>query len=138
MLIYTGAVPRAADGASSAGMTRVRQALGAWGERTAEAYLLVSGITIIDRNWRRREGEIDLIAQDAETIVFCEVKVRRGPAFGTGFDAVVGLKARRLRRLAAAWLAENGGHGRAIRFDVVSVTPVRHGVPRIDHVKGAF
>jgi putative endonuclease len=119
-------------------MTRVRQALGAWGERTAEAYLRVSGITIIDRNWRRREGEIDLVALDAETVVFCEVKTRRGTAFGTGVEAVVGLKARRLRRLAAAWLAENGGHGREIRFDVVSVTPVRRGEPRIDHVKGAF
>jgi putative endonuclease len=119
-------------------MTRVRRALGAWGERTAEAYLRANGITVIERNWRRREGEIDLIALDAETVVFCEVKTRRGVAFGTGIEAVVGLKARRLRRLAAAWLTEHGGCGREIRFDVVSVSPVRHGAPRIDHVKGAF
>lgn len=119
-------------------MTGVRQALGAWGERTAEAYLRVTGITVIDRNWRRREGEIDLVAVDGETLVFCEVKTRRSTAFGTGFEAVVGRKALRLRRLAAAWLQEHGGHGRRVRFDVVTVIPVRHGDPRIDHVKGAF
>jgi putative endonuclease len=118
-------------------MTLVRQALGAWGERTAEAYLRVSGITVIERNWRCRDGEIDLIALDGETVVFCEVKTRRGSAFGSGADAVVGRKARRLRRLAAAWLEAHSGYGR-IRFDVVSVTPVRHGEPLIDHVKGAF
>lgn len=119
-------------------MTGVRQALGAWGERTAEAYLRVSGITIIDRNWRRREGEIDIVGRDGDTVVFCEVKTRRGTAFGTGIEAVTVRKSRRLRRLAAAWLAENGGADRRIRFDVVSVMPRRHGEPRIDHVRGAF
>lgn len=119
-------------------MTGVRQALGAWGERTAEAYLRVGGITVIDRNWRRRGGEIDLIAMDGETLVFCEVKTRRSAAFGSGVEAVTALKSRRLRRLAAAWLAEHAGHGGPVRFDVVSVTPVRRGDPRIEHVKGAF
>lgn len=119
-------------------MTGVRQALGAWGERTAEAYLRAGGLTVVDRNWRRRGGEIDLIATDGDTVVFCEVKTRRGTAFGSGLEAVTALKSRRLRRLAAAWLAEHGDHGRRIRFDVVTVTLVRRGDPRIDHVKGAF
>jgi putative endonuclease len=119
-------------------MTGVRQALGAWGERTAEAYLRAGGIAVIDRNWRRRAGEIDLVAIDGETVVFCEVKTRRGLAFGTGIEGVTARKSQRLRRLAAAWLAENGGHGRQVRFDVVSVTPVRRAEPRIVHVKGAF
>lgn len=119
-------------------MTGVRQALGAWGERTAEAYLRGRGLTVIDRNWRRRGGEIDIVATDGDTVVFCEVKTRRGTAFGTGVEAVTGRKSQRLRRLAAAWLDEHGGPQRRIRFDVVSVTPVRHGEPRIDHVRGAF
>jgi len=118
-------------------MTSVRRVLGTWGERTAEAYLRVCGITVIDRNWRRRDGEIDLVALDGETVVFCEVKTRRSTAYGTGAEAVAGLKAQRLRRLAAAWLAEHRRHG-PVRFDVVSITPVRRGEPRIDHVRGAF
>ena len=69
-------------------MTGVRQALGAWGERTAEAYLTGGGIIVIDRNWRRRGGEIDLVAMDGETVVFCEVKTRRGTAFGPGIESV--------------------------------------------------
>jgi putative endonuclease len=127
-------------------MSKVRRALGAWGERTAEAHLRVNGIIVIDRNWRRRDGEIDLIAVDGDAVVFCEVKTRRGTIFGTGVEAITGLKARRLRRLAAAWLAEHRCHALAehgchvdeIRFDVVTVTPVRHGDPLVDHLKGAF
>jgi putative endonuclease len=119
-------------------MTGVRRALGTWGERTAEAYLRVSGITVIERNWRCREGEIDLIALDGEILVFCEVKTRRTGAFGTGFEAVLGRKAHQLRYLALIWLEEHRGERRPIRFDVISVTPVRRGAPRIDHMRGAF
>jgi putative endonuclease len=119
-------------------MTKVRQALGRWGEDIAAKYLTEQGMEVLDRNWRRRGGEIDLIAADGEIIVFCEVKTRRTNAFGSGVEAVTALKSRRLRRLAAAWLAEHGEHGLRIRFDVVSVTPVRRGDPRIDQVKGAF
>jgi putative endonuclease len=95
-------------------------------------------VTVIDRNWRTRDGEIDLIALDGDTVVFCEVKTRRSTAFGSGIEGVTTRKSQRLRRLAAAWLADHGSPSRRVRFDVVSVTPVRRGEPRIDHVKGAF
>ena len=119
-------------------LTKVRQALGRWGEDIAAKYLVEQGLVILDRNWRTRAGEIDIIARDVNALVFCEVKTRRGTAFGSGVEAVTALKSRRLRRLAAAWLAEHGCHGRRVRFDVVSVAPVRRGDPRIDHAKGAF
>jgi putative endonuclease len=138
MLISTCGVPHREIRESSDAMTRVRRALGAWGERTAEAYLGRGGVTVIDRNWRTRDGEIDLIALDGDTVVFCEVKTRRTTAFGSGIEGVTARKSQRLRRLAAAWLADHGSTSRRVRFDVVSVTPVRRGEPRIDHVKGAF
>lgn len=118
-------------------MTKARRAFGAWGERTAEAYLWAVGMAVIDRNWRCPDGELDLIALDLETVVFCEVKARRGAVFGTGVGAVPGRKARRLRRLAAAWLAAHGVEERRVRFDVIGVRPGRV-APEIDHVRGAF
>ncbi|WP_027343826.1 YraN family protein [Hamadaea tsunoensis] len=120
-------------------MTRVRRALGAWGEHVAEAYLAGRGLSIIDRNWRCREGEIDLVAADGGTVVFCEVKTRRGSTFGTGLDAVAGRKAARLRRLAMLWLAAHARDEAAeIRFDVISVTPRPGNGPGIDHARGVF
>jgi len=119
-------------------MTGVRRAFGAWGEQTAEAYLRGLGMVVIDRNWRCPQGELDLVALDGDVIVFCEVKTRRSLVFGSGVEAVIGIKARRLRRLAAAWLAQHGTQGREVRFDVIGVHPGQGGAPRIDHVRGAF
>lgn len=119
------------------GMTKARRAFGAWGERTAEAYLRRIGMAVLDRNWRCRQGEVDLVALDAETVVFCEVKARRGAVFGAGVGAIPGRKARRLRLVASAWLAAHAVDHRDVRFDVVGVRPGRT-APVIDHVKGAF
>jgi len=119
-------------------MTKVRRAFGAWGERVAEAYLRQLGMTILARNWRCPDGELDLIALDRDVVVFCEVKTRRGLLFGSGVEAVLWRKTRRLRRLAAIWLAENGVEGRELRFDVIGVRPAEGRAPRIDHVTGAF
>lgn len=120
-------------------MTRFRRALGAWGERTAAAYLTGQGLSIVDRNWRCREGEIDLIAADGDTVVFCEVKTRRGRTFGTGLDAVAGRKAARLRKLAVLWLAAHARDEAAeIRFDVISVTPRPGARAEIEHTPGVF
>jgi len=119
-------------------MTRVRQAFGAWGEDIAEAYLRHLGLAVVDRNWRCPDGELDLVALDGDVIVFCEVKTRRSLLFGSGVEAVLGRKARRVRRLAAIWLAEHSAEGRELRFDVIAVRPAEGGTPRIDHVTGAF
>lgn len=80
------------------------------------------GYEIVDRNWRAgRIGEIDLVAARADSIVFCEVKTRTSSRFGSPAEAVTPDKQRRIRRLAALWLAQGRGRGCAIRFDVATV-----------------
>jgi putative endonuclease len=73
-------------------------------------------------NWSCRLGEIDLIVARDDTLVFCEVKARRGPAFGAPFEAVTRTKQRKLRVLAEAFLAVSSRTPREVRFDVASVT----------------
>jgi putative endonuclease len=119
-------------------MTKVTQAVGAWGERLAAAHLVATGMVLLDRNWRGAAGEIDIIARDGDSVVFCEVKTRRGSTFGTPAEAVARAKVRRLRQLAAQWLAISGIRPREVRFDVVSVLARRGDEPVIDHIRGAF
>lgn len=92
----------------------------------AAAWYEQHGYEILERNWRRREGEIDLIVRAGRTVVFCEVKTRTTDRFGTGAEAVLVPKQRRIRRLASRWLSElTPASGRArveVRFDVASVT----------------
>ena len=103
-----------------------RAALGRAGEDAAGRWYEERGYEVLERNWRRREGEVDLIARNGRTVVFCEVKTRTSDAFGTGAESVLPAKQRRIRRLAARWLAElTPASGRALvdlRFDVVSIT----------------
>ncbi|HEX3979573.1 MAG TPA: YraN family protein, partial [Acidimicrobiales bacterium] len=103
-----------------------RRALGSAGEAEAVRWYEDQGYEVLERNWRRREGEIDLIARRATTVVFCEVKTRTSDRFGTGAEAVLPAKQRRIRRLAARWLSElTPAVGRArveVRFDVVCIT----------------
>ena len=83
------------------------------------------GYEVLERNWRRREGEVDLIARQGRTVVFCEVTARSSDAVASGAEAVVPAMQRRIRRLASRWLAElTPASGRALvdlRFDVVSI-----------------
>jgi putative endonuclease len=119
-------------------MTKTRQALGQWGEKVAASYLVSQGMVLLDRNWRTAAGEIDIIAKDGDSLVFCEVKTRRGTAFGEGAEAVVGQKAIRLRRLASQWLALSGIRPRKIRFDVVSVLSCGGQAPQVNHLRDVF
>jgi putative endonuclease len=119
-------------------MTKARQALGAYGERLAVEHLAEAGMVVLDRNWRCRHGEIDIVARDGDVVVFCEVKTRRGDGFGAPAEAVVPRKARRLRRLAAQWLATAGVRPDEVRFDVVSVLAQARGTARVEHVRGAL
>jgi putative endonuclease len=79
------------------------------------------GYEVLSRNWRVREGELDLVVATAEVVVFCEVKSRSGATFGQPFEAVTPAKQARLRRLAALWLQGDGRAWPAVRFDVASV-----------------
>lgn len=97
------------------------KAFGAYGEARAARWYEANGYAVVARNWRCREGEIDLVAAIGDTIVFCEVKTRRSDAFGAPAEAVGWRKQRTLRRLAAIWLQQHDVHPRCIRFDVASV-----------------
>jgi putative endonuclease len=119
-------------------MTDARRAFGAWGEQRAAAHLVAQGMVLLDRNWRCRTGEIDIIARDGDTLVFVEVKTRRSMLFGPPAEAIIARKVSRLRRLAAEWLSASGLRPRAVRFDVVSVLPRRYGEPRLEHLRDAF
>src|SRR5689334_3466539 len=102
-------------------MSVVSNAVGAYGERRAVQYLIYEvGMHVLARNWRCAEGEIDIVARDGEDLVFVEVKTRRVREFGPPAEAVIVAKRRRLRRLAAQWMATHAVHAREIRFDVVS------------------
>jgi putative endonuclease len=100
-----------------------RRTLGVAGEQAVAAWYRQSGYEVLDRNWRCREGELDLVLARHATIVFCEVKTRRSEAFGAPVEAVTWRKQRRLRALAGRWLREHGGRGGGLRFDVASVRP---------------
>lgn len=115
-----------------------KDTVGRWGEDVAARHLVASGLVILDRNWRCSTGEIDIIARDGRTLVFCEVKTRRSEAYGTPFEAVTVDKARRQRRLAAAWLETAGLSVRDVRFDVVGVLCPRRGGPQVEHRRGVI
>jgi putative endonuclease len=101
-----------------------RRRLGAAGEDAVAAWYTERGHRILDRNWRVREGEIDLVVAVGDRLVVCEVKARSGSGFGHPFEAVDHRKQRRLRRLALRYLDEHPGlRGRPLRFDVAAVTP---------------
>jgi putative endonuclease len=112
--------------------------LGDHGERIAAAFLTDAGLRVLDRNWRCREGELDIVARDGDALVFCEVKTRRGVGYGHPVEAVTVVKQRRLRTLAQRWLAAHDEHAPELRFDVVGVL-VRPSRPAlVTHLRGAF
>ena len=93
---------------------------------------------MIERRYRRTTGEIDLVVEDGETIVFVEVKARRGTGAGTPAEAITSRKTDRLARTALAFLQERGWLDRRSRFDVVEVIAPFGGPPRVHHIPDAF
>lgn len=118
-------------------MSQARVALGKTGEDLACAELEKRGYAILARRYRRRGGELDIIARDGETMVFIEVKTRDGRAFGDGADAVTGFKRRRITQLALDYMMRHHLSDCPCRFDVVSVQ-VDSGVPVIEVFQNAF
>lgn len=115
-----------------------RAQLGAFGEQSAAEYLGGLGWRILNRNWRCRYGELDLIAVDKDcgAVVFVEVKTRAGDGFGGLAESVTPDKVRRLRRLAALWLAGQDRRWPAVRIDVIGVRVGRRPAPEILHHRG--
>jgi putative endonuclease len=119
-----------------------RQALGRLGEDLAAEHLARRGFQIVERNFRTRWGELDIIARDGHTLAFCEVKTRLAGRTGmTPFDSLHERKRRQVRRIARAWLAERAARGFTpfVRFDAIGITVDRSGaLVALVHLEGAF
>lgn len=114
---------------------RAKDGVGAYGERVAVRYLTERGWTVLDRNWRSRSGELDIVARDGDEVVFVEVKTRSGTGYGHPAEAVTAAKVARLRRLAAEWLATHDVHTAGVRIDVLAVLRSRRGAAAVEHLK---
>ena len=110
----------------------VRAETGRRAEDLAAAFLEAKGLTVVERNFRAKVGEIDVVARDGEEIVFVEVRARATKDFGGAAASVGGAKRRKLIRAARVWLAARGWDG-ACRFDVVAVDG-----GRLEHLPAAF
>jgi putative endonuclease len=121
---------------------RAKDVVGRYGEDVASQHLLDAGLVIISRNWRCKAGELDIVASEGPTLVFCEVKTRTSLAFGDPAEAVSPAKAARIRRLAVQWLGEHrdddSNYWPELRFDVVAVLRPPRGIERVEHIRGAF
>jgi putative endonuclease len=119
-----------------------RRTLGALGEEIAARHLLARGLQIVDRNFRTRWGELDIVAADSRTLVFCEVKTRRATRhWRDPLESVDARKRVRLRRMAGQWLAQRSPRPRlaVYRFDAIGITLDGAGeLVRLDHLEGAF
>ena len=98
-----------------------RRALGASGEDAAARAYLRAGWSVVARNWRCREGELDLVLARDGVLAFCEVKTRTTDRYGGAAAAVTRVKQARIRRLAMRWLAESERRAARLRFDVAVV-----------------
>jgi putative endonuclease len=117
--------------------TDARQTLGKDGEDLACAELRRRGYAILERRYRTRAGEIDIVARHRGVIVFVEVKARAGGRCGSPADAVTGVKQRRIAQMAVDFLSRRRLHEEPCRFDVVAVS-FTDGQPRVEVYEGAF
>jgi len=109
--------------------------LGRRGEALAARHLQARGMTLLDRNWRCAQGELDLVALDRGELVFVEVKTRAGLAYGHPFESITAAKLARLRRLAAAWCDAHPGRHDRVRIDAVAVIAPFRGTPTVEHLE---
>ena len=113
--------------------SQANRARGRWGEDLAASLYKRLGYEVLDRNWRSKTGELDLVLRLDTTIVFSEVKTRQNDVFGPASAAVGVAKQRRIRQLAVEWLRARGIGADSIRFDVVAITGVE-----IELIEDAF
>ena len=114
-------------------MSDARKRLGDRGEALVAEWYTERGFVVLDRQWRTRHGEIDLVLGRPGLVVFCEVKTRSSSAYGSPFAAVGPQKQARLRELALRWMSQRSGPVHRVRFDVAAV---RHG--HIEVIQSAF
>jgi putative endonuclease len=114
-----------------------KQALGREGERLAELFLKQKGYQLVQRNYRCRGGEVDLIVLDRRIVVFVEVKTRTDHEFGNPLEGVAPRKQRRMILAAQLFLHEKKLHERDARFDVVGIS-WPGSKPVVEHIENAF
>ena len=120
-------------------MTRGRQELGESGENLAVSALTSQGYAVVARRYRSRYGEIDIIANDGDTLVFVEVRRKSGKGYGAAVESVTPDKQRRVVRMAVEYLARHDRYDKvAVRFDVVAIDDQPDGPPRITLIRNAF
>ena len=119
-------------------MSDERKKTGSIGEKLASEYLERIGYTILQRNFRCRDGEIDIIVCNSEYLVFCEVKTRKGAAPLHPSLSVTKAKGKRIRELASLYLMEHEDETRQPRFDVISVILNENHEGMIEHLENAF
>jgi putative endonuclease len=107
------------------------------GEDIAADFFLSMGYTILERNYRNRFGEIDLVLEKDDVLVFAEIKTRSSCRFGLPQEAVTVSKQHRIRRIAMSYIQDNGMEEREVRFDVVGIV-MAGGKVSIEHITGAF
>ncbi|AHI00664.1 YraN family protein [Kutzneria viridogrisea] len=112
--------------------------LGRLGEDLAAMFLEGQGLVLLSRNWRCRDGELDIVATDGTRLVVCEVKTRSSDSHGSPPEAVTPAKQARIRRLTNLWLCEHKVGWCETRYDVISVRWPGHGPARLEHLRGAF
>jgi putative endonuclease len=110
--------------------------VGRYGERVAAEHLQAAGLVVLDRNWRCRWGELDLVARDGDCLVGVEVKTRRSTSAGSPLEAITPVKVARLRRLLGMWLAEHEVRAREVRLDAVAVLRPPTGPALVEHLRG--
>jgi putative endonuclease len=119
-------------------MSFQRQRLGVVGEELAAAALAARGYAILERRYSTERGEIDIIAEDGDTLVFVEVRARATGAFGRAAESVTAAKQRQVARMATEYLSRHAITNRACRFDVVAVDQALSDAPEITVYAGAF
>lgn len=108
------------------------------GERIAAEFLRRQGYAILAQNYRKRCGEVDIVARDGDTLVFVEVKTRSSTIFGKGYEAVDYRKQRKLTRIAEEYLVRHDLCTSPARFDVISVHLASGGDSTVHHIPNAF
>lgn len=119
-------------------MTRQRQSLGIVGEELAARQLALRGYAILERRYRTEYGEIDIVAEDGETLVFVEVRARATGEFGRAAESIDDRKKRKVAAMAVEYLARHHITGRRCRFDVVAIDAALSDSPEICVYPGAF
>ncbi len=112
--------------------------LGRAGEQLAARYMQKLGFVVLSRNWRCREGELDLVLTNGSDLVVCEVKTRAGRNFGDPAEALTPEQIARIRRVTGRWLSVHSVNWCHVRFDVIAILAELGGQPRLRHFPEAF